>query len=677
MKDLNKNQKLAAEYSGKHLLVLAGAGTGKTKTIIARATHLIKNGVDPEKIQILTFTKKAASEIVSRVESSIDAAKRKKLSGSTFHAWCNHLLHKYPKVFGLENFTILDSDDQVALMKLSCGRQKLQFESVKLKPSKLVDIFSFMRNTNTSLSHSINKIVFKGSENEEDKKIKAKIKKEIEVILRDYQQKKMQRRYLDYDDMLMIVGKQLQSSADARRIIGGSVKHLLVDEMQDTNPLQWELLKPFIETSHLFCVGDDAQSIYAFRGADFKNIHNFKDNVKDSKVFKLEDNYRSTQEILDLSNWLLEKSPLKYDKKLKGVRGKGIKPIIMHTENEWKEADFVAETIENNFSKKNKKYSDHLILARGQVSMRAIQAVLLERKIPFQVFGGRKFMESAHIKDALSALRAYNNLADELAWIRFLTFWNGIGEVKAAKLIDAIQKKDNISDVIQYFSAFTGESEKKITEALISIQKNNTDLGKAIKEVKEVMLDRFISTYEDWSDKRAADFPILEVLASKFSTVQEFIAELLLDDAANDNIMLNKSLLDKAQMKDVVTISTVHSAKGLEADTCFILNVSPGSFPSVLSIGKEDDVEEERRVLYVALTRAKNHLYICRGKHSIFGEIEGETSPHKKEAYFLNNLPVGLVENIGENQKENKKSNKQIDLDDIERKISESWINWT
>ncbi len=288
----------------------------------------------------------------------------------------------------------------------------------------------------------------------------------------------MQRRYLDYDDMLMIVGKQLQSSADARRIIGGSVKHLLVDEMQDTNPLQWELLKPFIETSHLFCVGDDAQSIYAFRGADFKNIHNFKDKVKDSKVFKLEDNYRSTQEILDLSNWLLEKSPLKYDKKLKGVRGKGIKPIIMHTENEWKEADFVAETIENNFSKKNKKYSDHLILARGQVSMRAIQAVLLERKIPFQVFGGRKFMESAHIKDALSALRAYNNLADELAWIRFLTFWNGIGEVKAAKLIDAIQKKDNISDVIQYFSAFTGESEKKITEALKSIQKNNTDLGK-------------------------------------------------------------------------------------------------------------------------------------------------------------------------------------------------------
>ncbi len=174
MKDLNKNQKLAAEYSGKHLLVLAGAGTGKTKTIIARATHLIKNGVDPEKIQILTFTKKAASEIVSRVESSIDAAKRKKLNGSTFHAWCNHLLHKYPKIFGLENFTILDSDDQVALMKLSCGRQKLQFESVKLKPSKLVDIFSFMRNTNTSLSHSINKIVFKGSENEEDKKIKEK-----------------------------------------------------------------------------------------------------------------------------------------------------------------------------------------------------------------------------------------------------------------------------------------------------------------------------------------------------------------------------------------------------------------------------------------------------------------------------------------------------------------------
>lgn len=657
MEQLNKNQKKAAEFAGKHLLVLAGAGTGKTKTIIARAQYLISKGVDPEKIQILTFTKKAANEIVSRVEGALDASKRKKLSGSTFHAWCNHLLHKYPKVFRVTGFTILDSDDQISVMKLACGKKQLQFEKIKLKPKDLIDIFSYMRNTRISLSTAILRKVFNNSDTEEDRKIRGLIKDGIESILKEYQANKNKNRYLDYDDMLSIVAQTLNTDPEAKKIIGGNYTHVLVDEFQDTNPLQWELLKPFMETSHLFCVGDDAQSIYGFRGADFKNIHLFKENVKDSEVFKLEDNYRSTQEILDISNWLLEKSPLKYEKNLKAARGIGIKPMVVNTENEWEEASYIADTIQANLSKKSKSYNDHLILSRGQSIHKPLQTVFLERKIPFQVFGGHKFMESAHIKDVLSALRVHSNVEDEIAWIRFLTFWTGIGEARAVKLMAEIQTKKNIEEIIEFLSGFSGEIFKKMARALQGVAENKKDLGEAVKAVKSEMTDGFLTKYSDWKEKREADFPVLEVLASKYSNVQEFISELLLDDAKDANITLQKTMLEKAITKDVVTISTIHSAKGLEADTCFVINVSPGAYPSMHSLGNEDDMEEERRVLYVALTRAKNHLYICRKKYSVYGEILAENDEDRKEAYFLNNLPEDLADHHGV-EKLNTKNNK-------------------
>lgn len=407
----------------------------------------------------------------------------------------------------------------------------------------------------------------------------------------------------------------------------------------------------------MFCVGDDAQSIYGFRGADFKNIHLFKENVKDSEVFKLEDNYRSTQEILDISNWLLAKSPLKYEKKLKAARGIGIKPMVVNTENEWEEASYIADTIQSNLSKKSKSYNDHLILSRGQSTHKPLQTVFLERKIPFQVFGGRKFMESAHIKDVLSALRVYSNVEDEIAWIRFLTFWTGIGEARAVKLMAEIQTKKNIEEIIEFLSGFSGEIFKKMARALQGVAENKKDLGEAVKAVKSQMTDGFLTKYSDWKEKREADFPVLEVLASKYSNVQEFISELLLDDAKDANITLQKTMLEKAITKDVVTISTIHSAKGLEADSCFVINVSPGAYPSMHSLGNEDDMEEERRVLYVALTRAKNHLYICRKKYSVYGEILAENDEDRKEAYFLNNLPEELANHHGV-EKLNKKNNK-------------------
>lgn len=639
MEELNANQKKASEYNGRHLLVLAGAGTGKTKTIVARASYLLSKGVEPNKIQILTFTKKSALEIVSRVEESANS-QGQRVNGSTFHAWCNHLLMKFPRIFGLKNFTIMDQDDQVNLMKLVCGKSGLVMDDVRVKPQKLLDIYSFLRNKKTNLTNAINSVVFNDIQNEENKAVLEQIKPTIEQILREYQQKKSSKHYLDFDDILMIVANRLNKDKEACKLIANEYQHILVDEMQDTNPLQWDLLNPLAEYSSLFCVGDDAQSIYAFRGADFENIHKFKERVQNSEVFKLEDNYRSTQEILDLSNWLLKQSPLDYDKSLKAFRGGGNMPEIINVENDWEEANFIADKIIENYTNNNKIYIDHLVLARSQFATLQVQAVFLERKIPFVVYGGRKFMESAHIKDVFSPLRSVNNFQDDLAWIRFLTFWPSIGEKKATMHIDNLQKATDFSGVLEYWEAQEGVSEKKITQILKDIYSNIQDLSKAVLLCFSQMEDVFKSKYsEDWENKRKADFPVLEVLAGKYRSLNEFISELLLDSSPT----LQRSLNEESNPEDHVIISTIHSAKGLEADTAFVIRVSPGVYPSSMSLGDEKEIEEERRVLYVALTRAKNHLYILRSQNSVYGEMSGTLPLQNGSSYFLNNLPETLV----------------------------------
>ncbi len=663
LEELNQSQKKAATFEGKHLLVLAGAGTGKTKTIIARASYLISKGVSASKIQILTFTKRSASEIVSRVKNSLENNQAQSLNGSTFHSWCNKLLTNYPNLFGVSGFTIIDEDDQVSIMKIVCGKKSIIFEDIKIKPQSLLDLYSFARNTKRNLTETIRFKIFEDKNGEEiDKKISV-LKGKIEEIIRSYEQKKKERKYLDYDDIIQIVANRIKLDNQARKIISSQYEHILVDEMQDTNPLQWDLLEPFQEICNLFCVGDDAQSIYSFRGADFKNVHLFSQRVKDSEVYKLQDNYRSTQEILDLSNWLLEQSTIDYNKKLISVKGGGKTPIILNVENEWEEANFIADRILDNYINNNKLYSDHLILSRSQFYTTKIQAIFLEKKIPYITYGGRKFMESAHIKDLISALRVVNNFNDEIAWIRFLTLWEGIGEIRASKYIENLLELKDISDCIAHLSKIhKNDSNSIIPKILSKALENKGDLQKLVDVTYELMEKRLSEKYkEDWVRKRKTDFPVLSVLAGKYSSLGEFISECILDNSTNvsSSPTLMSSDLEKTEIKDVAVISTIHSAKGLESDICFIVNVSPKNFPSSLSINDIDQIEEERRVLYVALTRAKNELIITRNLSSINSErkilepsqegyqIENSDQEQRDkkilETYFLNALPEKLV----------------------------------
>jgi len=604
MTELNSDQQKAAEYAGRHLLVLAGAGTGKTKTIISRATYLISKGIDPSKIQILTFTKRAASEIVTRVKASIEGHDGNNVNGSTFHSWCNHLLYRYPKVFGTAKFTVIDDDDQVSIMKMVCGDQKEAFKKLRLKPRTLVDLYSYARNTKRNLTQTIQKKLLSGvPENEHEEQLK-ELKPLIEILLRRYEAKKRERKYLDYDDMLQVVAVRLSKDAKARAIIGKKYEHILVDEMQDTNPQQWDLLKPFLDICKLFCVGDDAQSIYSFRGADFKNINEFGTRVPDSETYKLQANYRSTNEILSLSNWLLDQSPLAYNKKLTAAhQSSGMKPRIININNDWEEGYYIASKIIDNYTEKDKLYSDHLILSRSQNYTRTLQAVFIEKKIPFVTYGGRSFMESAHIKDVFSAFRVVNNYLDEIAWVRYLTFWEGVGEITAAKMISQLLEKEDIKECLEFLEE-VNKGPFEMVETLKGIHSNIKQLDSAVKETFSNMESRLAMKYvNDWDRKRKPDFPVLGLLAKNYANLTEFITECLLDNSTKIRI-----------------------------------------YPSTWSLGSKEQVEEDRRVLYVALTRAKTELYITRRTNSIATDDYFNEADETVESYFLNELPEELIE---------------------------------
>jgi len=313
LNEINKEQKAAVTYTGKHLLLLAGAGTGKTHTIVARAAWLITNGILPERIKIISFTKKSANEIALRTQKLLSGIPgNKSTQGATFHGWCLEIIRSNPSFFNMNKWTVIDTDDQEVIMKNTIDRYSSGI-SYDVKASDVLSIRSYRLNTECNIEEAIQKTL-----HNKPQKVESLLNDidTIVSIIESYEEYKKTHLYLDYDDILTIAVATLTKCDELRVKVTSMYDHILVDEMQDTNPLQWKLLEIFMPSCHLFCVGDDAQSIYAFRGADFNSIHSFSKRVPDSSVMKLVRNYRSSQAILDVSNKLLELSPLQYGKKL-------------------------------------------------------------------------------------------------------------------------------------------------------------------------------------------------------------------------------------------------------------------------------------------------------------------------------------------------------------------------
>ena len=608
--NLNKQQLAAATYNGKHLLVLAGAGTGKTRTIIARALHLISIGVQPTRIKILSFTKKSAQEIANRIK--IEGAKipeAKQVSGSTFHSWCMDLITRYGSAFGLDGYSCIDEEDRESAISIAIGnlynKKKIEVGEKQIKGNLLSDIYSYAVNTRQNLSAAIKAKLYPMQNGEQvDENVK-KVKELLEPVIRAYIEYKRSRRYIDYDDMLMAVASVLKQNTELKTFVSSLYDHILIDEMQDTNPLQWMLLESFMDNCHLFCVGDDAQSIYAFRGADFKSIHSFVDRVPNSDVYKLEENYRSTQEILDLSNWLLDESPLDYNKRLFAHRGSGHKPMMQFVNNDWEEAEFITEDILTNIAN-GLQYKSHMILSRTILGTRKVEAECISKKIPCRVFGGTTLLHTQHVRDVISALRIVTNFRDELAWMRYLKLWQGVGDVLASSLIERMFAYSTLPECIDVIkSAKLKDIEaSKLLEELIPLEHSPEEaISVTVNRLSETLSRKYRSNQWSW-ESRKKDFEALKLVAKQSNNISSFITEYILDPVAE----LSKVLAAEDD-NDKVTISTIHSAKGLEADICYVVGVMPGMFPSHKA-ESEDDIEEERRCLYVALTRAKDKLYL-------------------------------------------------------------------
>lgn len=626
LSELNDHQRIAATIQRQHALVLAGAGCGKTKTIIARAAFLISSGTPPARIQILTFTRRSAAEIVERVRLHLGDMSEG-LQASTFHTWCMSLIRRAPSAFGCKGYSVIDRDDQLQLYKVLRGRKSSsQFPRAK----ELLDLYSYARNTKQTLDATL----VRNAPNYYEQK------SQIAQVMLAYESRKRDRRYLDYDDILDVVAQCLATSPETCSWLASQYDHLLVDEMQDTNPLQWKLIDPLKDQVTLFCVGDDAQSIYGFRGADFRNVHSFSERVQGSIKLKLERNYRSTQEILDVSNWLLSESPLDYQKILVAARGAGKRPQLRTFSNEWEEGRWIAEDLLERRSA-GADWQEHMILVRSSYAGRIIEGSLLAREIPYRFIGGTRLLESAHVRDVLSALRVVANPKDEIGWMRFLSLWAGVGDVTANRVIERILTEQTLDGCIL---AMNDEPKLPVNATAIVriVREFQTNVSKAITKAVAAMEGVLSEKYrnQDW-EKRQRDFHLIEKLAEKHTSILAFIEEYLLDPVYGSEVR-------RLEVKDVVTVITIHSAKGTECEVCYVVNVTPGAYPSQYAYGKDDEVEEERRVLYVALTRAKNELIVTRQGYRLWAarNTKPEDANEEKEdtSYFFNALPIGMFD---------------------------------
>lgn len=618
--EFNQQQQTAIRSDSQNLLVLAGAGTGKTRTIIGRARHLLSKGVDPKRLVIVTFTRRSAREIQGRLSLGSGSPASGVITG-TFHHFCLRVMSARRRWFGFEDLTVMDRDDQVHLMKLVRGETVGRNSSIP-QSAQLLSYYSYARNTNQSPQTYLEKFAELDPGSTET----------VLKIFAAYKKRKLTNSYLDYDDILHRFAKVLHDDDDVCRKVAGQYEHVLVDEMQDTNPLQWIILERLAEHAKLFCVGDDAQSIYAFRGADFRNVHSFQSRLKNAETLKLEENYRSTQEILDLANWLLDQSSLEYGKMLHAHRGDGMMPQLMEFETEFEEAAWVTEAIKRRHSEGG-AWSDHMVLCRTAYTARPVEAQLIENKIPYRFVGGTSLLQMAHVRDLLSALRVVVNCKDEIAWMRYLTLWPGIGEVTASRAVKQVSVCNSLDKVAEVVDALP-RNRKEVAQALRDVQSHLEDPSNAIKHLTKTLESVLESKYDRW-ESRKKDLELLQRLATRHRSVQTFLEAYTLDP-------VSATEASSSSGDDIVTLITVHSAKGTEAKVCFVVAAQPGNYPHSRSVGDKDAVEEERRVLYVALTRAQDELLVSRSLARSYSRVSWNDAAGSE--YFLSNMPSKLVE---------------------------------
>ena len=598
---LNAEQRAAVMHGDGPLLIVAGAGTGKTRTLVHRVAALIERGVAAERILLLTFTRRAAEEMLSRVER-LTGQQGRRVPGGTFHATAHQTLRQFGQHAGIgEGFTILDQADSEDLMQLSRAALGLGARERRFAKKETLQAL-YSRHINT------------------DRTVEALLRdgypqyvgdlSDIARVFAEYVQRKAARNLVDYDDLLLFWAAMLESDVLGDRI-RAKYDHLLVDEYQDTNVLQSRIVRGLAATHrNVTVVGDDAQSIYAFRGATVRNILDFPDQFPGTTIITLDRNYRSTQPILDTANAVLAQATEGFRKQLRSIDDRpGELPWLIPARDEQAQTTFTCDRLLELVETDNLRLDQIAVLVRAGYMSADLEVELSARRIPFEKWGGIKFLEAAHVKDMLAFLRVAENPRDEVSWFRLLLLLPGIGEISARRAIAALEAA---AWRVEGLQAWTPPARAQATHTALCTLMQRLEASSGADSAGDIALvrgvyDEILRHRFDDADVRLNDLVQLEHIASGYPNRGAFLSALALEPpSATSDLAQGRDTDDD----DALVISTIHSAKGKEWDAVFVIWAADGWIPSARATKDLQQVEEERRLFYVALTRAKRHLHV-------------------------------------------------------------------
>jgi DNA helicase-2/ATP-dependent DNA helicase PcrA len=610
--ELNEEQFAVVTAPTGATLVVAGAGSGKTRAITYRVAYLTEQGVAPARIMLATFTNRAAREMLRRVEMLSGGADVRRVWGGTFHRIANLILRRHAASIGYEsNYTILDSEDARDFLATCVTETGVDTKARRFPRAEIVqDIISFANNTDRPITDVIN------ARYPHFEMLVPQINR-VDAV---YMERKRERNVMDYDDLLLNWKRLLMEKAEIANLYADQFQHILVDEYQDTNKLQAEIVDLLaVKHRNVMVVGDDAQSIFAWRGAEFTNIYEFPERYPEARIFNLETNYRSTPEILGLANVSIAANRKQFPKTLRAARpSKGFTPALVPCRDADQQAAFVAARILE-LRDEGVPLEEVAVLYRSHYHSLELQLELTRRGIPFRVRSGVRFFEQAHIKDVVAYLRVIANPRDELAWKRILKLVPQIGTVSANRIWERLAVADEPlalicrADFTQTLRRGSGWREFLSLLESLTVDDARSNPAKQI----ELILERgykahLYSAYEN-ADARLEDLVQLARYSARYSSTEEFLTELALlstERYGAPQPLTGETVIMGGDEDELLTLTSVHQAKGLEWRACFIIWAADGKFPSPRSLRDADGEEEERRLWYVALTRAQDELYI-------------------------------------------------------------------
>lgn len=627
--ELNDEQYAAVTAKPGPILVIAGAGSGKTRTLTYRVAYLIENGIEPENILLLTFTNKASREMLERVGNLLPQD-ISRIWGGTFHSVANKLLRRHANLLGFSSdFTILDRDDAQDLATAALKATGLDPKDKSLpKGAVLLDIFGLAANTEKSIA----KVV------EENYPYFFELTPQLEGIYRIFRDRKQADNVMDYDDLLVYALKLLRDNEDVRRFYQEQFQHILVDEYQDTNKIQADFIDMLAAFHHqVMAVGDDAQSIYAWRGANFENVLTFPQRFPGTREVRIETNYRSTPEILTLANYAIAANTRQFPKNLHAVRPaeKYSKPALICLQDANQQANFICQRIEE-LQEEGIDLNEIAVLYRAHFHSMEVQMEMTRRQMPFELLSGLRFFEQAHVKDVASFLKFALNPRDELAFKRISGLMPGVGERTADKLWQKLAAGADFASLEPPAKAVAPWKQWVETHAQISAPDLRGRASEQIQVVIDAIYEDYMKTKFPNFQSRLEDLGQLRAFAQNFEKTEEFLAQLALLTNVDGGPRKDGPLSGQP----CVRLSTVHQAKGLEWKVVFVIMLCDGLFPSARTAETLEGEEEERRLFYVAVTRACDELYLT---YPVTRASASFDDRWQEPSRFITGFPRGMV----------------------------------